>query len=40
MLKYYFSKGFTLFDFNTNNLAKLPNKVKDRICAEDTDNSD
>ena len=35
ILKYYFSKGFTLFDCNNNNLAKIPNEVKDRIHAED-----
>ena len=40
MLEYYFSKGFTLFECNTNNLAKLPNEVKQRIHAEDTENSD
>ena len=40
MLKYYFSKGFTLFDCNTNNLAKLPNEVKDRIHVEYTENSE
>ena len=40
MLEYYFSKGFKLFERNTNNLAKLPNGVKHRIHAEETDNSD
>ena len=40
MLEYYFSKEFTLFDCNTNNLKKLTNEVKDIIHAEDTDNSD
>ena len=40
MLEYYFSKGFTLFDWNTNNLAKIPNEVKDIIHAEDAENSD
>ena len=40
MLEYYFSKGFTLFGRNTNNLAKLPNDVKQRIHAEETDNSE
>ena len=40
MLEYYFSKGFTLFDCNTNNLAKLPNDVKYRTHAEDAGNSD
>ena len=36
MLEYYFSKWFTLFDCDTNNLEKLPNESKDRIHAEDT----
>ena len=40
MLEYYFSKGFTLLEWNTNSLAKLPNEVKDRIHAEETENSD
>ena len=40
MLEQYFSKVFTLFDCNTNNLAKLPNEVKDRIYTEDAKNSD
>ena len=38
MLEYYFSKGFTLFDCDTNNLAKLTNEVNDIIHAEDTEN--
>ena len=33
ILEYYFSKGFNLFDCNTNNLSKLTNEVKDRIHA-------
>ena len=40
MFEYYFSKGFNCFDCNVINLAKLPNEVKFRIHAEDTDNSD
>ena len=40
MLEYNFSKGFTIFDCNTNNLAKLSNEVKNRIHAEDKENSD
>ena len=40
MLGYYFSKGFTLFDWDTNKLAKLPNEVIDIIHAKDTENSD
>ena len=28
MLEYYFSKRFTLFDCNTNNLEKITNEVK------------
>ena len=39
MLEYNFSKLFTIFDCDTNNLAKLPNELKVRINAEDTDNS-
>ena len=35
-----FFKGFTLFDCNINNLEKLPNEVKDRVHAEDKENSD
>ena len=40
MLEYYFSKGFTILECNDNNLEKLPNDVKQRIHAEETDNSD
>ena len=40
MLEYYLSKGFTILECNNNNLAKLPNEVKQIIHAEDTDNSD
>ena len=40
MLKYYFSKWFSILEFNTNDLAKLPNEVKQRIHAEETDNLD
>ena len=40
MLEYYFSKGFTILELNDNNLAKLTNDVKQRIHAEETDNSD
>ena len=36
MLGYYFSKGFTILECNTNNLEKLPNEVKDIINAEET----
>ena len=39
MLEYYFSKVFDILEFNTNNLEKLPNEVKQRIHAEETDNS-
>ena len=38
MLKYYFSKVFTIFECNTTNLEKLPNELKGLIHAEDTDN--
>ena len=40
MLGYYFSKLFTLLYFNTNNLEKLPNEIKDIIHADDAENSD
>ena len=40
MLEYYFSKRFTVFKCNDNNLAKLPNDLKQIIHAEETDNSD
>ena len=40
MLEYSFSKVFTHFDYDTNNLAKLSNQVKDRIRVEDTENSE
>ena len=40
MLEYYFSKGFAILECNNNNLAKLPNNVKQIIFAEETDNSD
>ena len=39
MLEYYFSKVFGILEYNFNNLAKLPNEVKQRIHAEETDNS-
>ena len=39
-LEYYFSKGFTILECNDNNLAKLPNYVKQRTHAENTDSSD
>ena len=40
MLEYYFSKGFTILEWNDNNLSKLLNDVKQRTHAESTDNSD
>ena len=40
MLEYYFLKGFAILECNTNNLEKLPNEVKQRIYAEEADNSD
>ena len=33
MLEYYLSKGSTIFECNTNNLANLPNEIKYRIHA-------
>ena len=40
MLEYYFSEGFNILECNVNDLAKLPNEVKQRIHAEERDNSD
>ena len=40
MLEYYFSKVFTILECNVNNLAKLPNELKQRIHAEEKDDSD
>ena len=40
MLEYYLSKGFTIWECNDNNLEKLPNDVKQRINAEETNNPD
>ena len=37
MLGYYFSKGFTILEYNYNNLEKLPNNIKQRTHAEETD---
>ena len=39
MLEYYFSKVFTILEWNVNNLAKLPDDVKQKIHAKVTDNS-
>ena len=38
VLEYYFSKGFTLFECNTNSLEKIPNRGKQIINAEDKEN--
>ena len=40
MLEYYFLKGLTILECNYNNLAKLPNDIKQRTHVEETDNSD
>ena len=40
ILESYFSKEFTLFYCNTNNLEKLKIEVKDRIHAEYAENYD
>ena len=40
MFEYYLLKGFTYFDLIIINLEKIPNEVKVRNHAEDTDNSD
>ena len=39
MLEYYFSKGFAILEYNYNNLEKIPNDIKQRIHAEETDSS-
>ena len=38
MLEFYLSKGFAILECNVNNLAKLPNEVKQIIHAEETNN--
>ena len=38
MLEYYFSKGFGILEYNSNNLKKIPNIVKQRIHVEETHN--
>ena len=38
MLEYYFPKGFGILDCNCNDVAKPPNKVKQRIHVEEKDN--
>ena len=40
MLGYYFSNGFTILEYNYNNLEKNPNDIKQRTHAEGTYNSD
>ena len=40
MLEYYFSKGFTIFECNDNNVENFPNETKQRIHTEDIENSD
>ena len=35
MLEYYFSKLFGILEYNFNNLAKIPNEVKQIIHAEE-----
>ena len=40
MLEYYLSKGFAILECNDNNLAKLPNYVKQRIREEERYSSD
>ena len=39
MFGYYLSKGFTYYDCTIIKLTKLPSDLKDRIFAEETDNS-
>ena len=38
-MEYHFSKGFDILEYNTHNLEKLTNEVKQRINAEETYNS-
>ena len=38
MLEYYYSKGFTILEYNDNNLAKIPNDIKQIIHSEETYN--
>ena len=40
MLEYHFSKEFSILERNLNNLAKLPNEVKQIIHAEERHNPD
>ena len=40
MSEYYSIKGFIIFDFDEDNLKRLPSLVKDRVGAEVTINSD
>ena len=40
MFEYYLNRGFVIFDWDQNNLEKLPSHIKYRISAEVTDNSD
>ena len=40
MLEYYFPKRFGILECNFNDVEKTPNKVKQRIHAEETANSD
>ena len=39
IMKYYFSKVFTILECNVNNLVKLPNDVKQITHSEEIDNS-
>ena len=40
MLEYYFSRGFTILEYNDDNLETLPNDIKQRTRAEETDHSE
>ena len=40
MLGYYLSNVFAILECNVNNMAKLPNEVKDTIREEEKDSSD
>ena len=40
ILEYYFSKGFGILEYNSNNLKKIPNIAKQRIHVEEKHDSD
>ena len=40
ILEYYFSKGFTILEYNANNLEKSTNELNQIIHAEEADHSE